>query len=347
MINEDTIYLLRECNAGTQMAVYSIGEILENVKDQKLREILISSKNHHEQLGNELHILLQKYGDTTKDPGVIAKGMSWIKTNAKLAIDDSDRVCADLITDGCHMGTKTMQRHINQYLAADREARGKAEELIRMEELLAMMGDGTQKAQLKILLKGDVQGSVEAIKKAIMDIQSDKVECVFLNASAGPISESDVLLASSSDAVILGFNVKVEANAVKLLKREGVQVKLYSIVYELIDQVRDAMLGLLEPETRETIIGHAKVLQVFKLNKGRAAGCMVEDGKILRSCEARVIRDKTPVFDGKMSTLRRFQDEVEEVKAGLECGIRLGDFNEYEAGDIIECYTLEKIQQTL
>ena len=135
MINEDTIYLLRECNAGTQMAVYSIGEILENVKDQKLREILISSKNHHEQLGNELHILLQKYGDTTKDPGVIAKGMSWIKTNAKLAIDDSDRVCADLITDGCHMGTKTMQRHINQYLAADREARGKAEELIRMDEL--------------------------------------------------------------------------------------------------------------------------------------------------------------------------------------------------------------------
>lgn len=125
MINEDTIYLLRECNAGTQMAVYSIGEILENVKDQKLREILISSKNHHEQLGNELHILLRKYGDTTKDPGVIAKGMSWIKTNAKLAIDDSDRVCADLITDGCHMGTKTMQRHINQYLAADREARGK------------------------------------------------------------------------------------------------------------------------------------------------------------------------------------------------------------------------------
>ncbi len=192
-----------------------------------------------------------------------------------------------------------------------------------------------------------VQGSVEAIRKAVLDIQSDKVECVFLNASAGPISESDVLLASSSDAVILGFNVKVEANAVKLLKREGVQVKLYSIVYELIDQVRDAMLGLLEPETRETIIGHAKVLQVFKLNKGRAAGCMVEDGKILRSCEARVIRDKTPVFDGKMSTLRRFQDEVEEVKAGLESGIRLGDFNEYETGDIIECYTLEKIQQTL
>lgn len=137
MINEDTIKLLRECNAGTQMAVYSINEILENVKDQKLRNILTSSKNHHEKLGNELHILLQKCGDATKDPGAIAKGMSWIKTNMKLVIDDSDRVCADLITDGCNMGVKTIQRHLNQYLAADREAKGKAEELIDIEENLA------------------------------------------------------------------------------------------------------------------------------------------------------------------------------------------------------------------
>ncbi len=227
----------------------------------------------------------------------------------------------------------------NTRLAAPRKS--------RLEDLKALMGEGTQKAQLKLYLKGDVQGSVEAIKKAITDIKSDKVECIFLNAAIGPISESDVLLASSSDAIILGFNVKVEANAVRMVKREGVQVKLYSIIYELIDQVRDAMLGLLEPETRETIIGHAKVLQVFKLNKGRAAGAMVIDGKVQRTCEARVLRDKQPVFDGKMSTLRRFQDEVDEVKSGLECGIRLGDFNEYEEGDIIECYTLEKIKQSL
>lgn len=137
MINEDTILLLRECNSGTQMAVYSLNEILETVKDQKLRDILTSSKHRHEKLGNELHILLHKYGDPTKDPGVIAKGMSWIKTNTKLAINDSDRVCADLVTDGCHMGTKTMQRHLNQYLAADKEAKNKAEELISMEENLA------------------------------------------------------------------------------------------------------------------------------------------------------------------------------------------------------------------
>ncbi len=217
----------------------------------------------------------------------------------------------------------------------------------RMEDILAMMGDGNQKAVLKLYLKGDVQGSVEAIKKAIEDIESDKVECQFIGAAAGPISESDILLASSSDAVILGFNVKVETNAVKAVKREGVQVKIFSIVYELIDQVKDAMLGLLEPETRETVLGHAEIRQVFKLNKGKAAGSYVADGKMLRTAEARVLRDGQVVFDGKMSTLRRFQDEVEEVKAGLECGIRLADYNDYEEGDVIECYTLEKIKQTL
>ncbi len=217
----------------------------------------------------------------------------------------------------------------------------------RMEDILAMMGDGNQKAVLKLFLKGDVQGSVEAIKKAIMDIESDKVECQFIGAAAGPISESDVVLASSSDAVILGFNVKVESNAVKVVKREGVQVKIYSIVYELIDQVKDAMLGLLEPETRETVLGHAEIREVFKLTKGKVGGAYVADGKMNRTAEARVLRDGQVVFDGKMSTLRRFKDEVEEVKAGLECGIRLADYNDYEVGDIIECYTLEKIKQTL
>ncbi len=217
----------------------------------------------------------------------------------------------------------------------------------RMEDILAMMGDGAQKATLKLYLKGDVQGSVEAIKKAIMDIKSDKVECQFIGAAAGPISESDILLASSSDAVILGFNVKVETNAVKAVKREGTQVKIYSIVYELIDQVKDAMLGMLEPETRETKVGEAEIKQVFKLNKGKAAGSYVAQGKMLRKAEARVLRQGQVVFDGKMSTLQRYQDEVEEVKSGLECGIRLASYDDYEVGDIIECYTLEKIKQSL
>lgn len=216
----------------------------------------------------------------------------------------------------------------------------------RMEDMLALV-EGGQKAELKIILKCDVQGSVGAIKGAIGDVESAKVEVNFIHAAAGSISESDILLASSADAVVLGFNVKVESNAVKAAKREGVQVKLYSIVYELIDQVKDAMLGMLEPELREKVLGHAEVKQVFKVKRGRAAGCLVLDGKVTRTAHARVMRDGTPVFDGKMSTLRRIHDDVEEVKQGIECGIRLGDFDEYEEGDVIECYELEKIDQTL
>lgn len=228
-----------------------------------------------------------------------------------------------------------------------RLVRLKPQHRTRMEDLFSKVNDGGGKAQLKIILKCDVQGSVEAIKKAILEIKSEKVEATFITAAAGPISESDIAYAASSEGIILGFNVKVEAKAVKAAKAASVEVKLYSIVYELIDQVREAMLGLLDPLTRESVIGHAEVRQVFKVNRGRAAGCFVTDGKIHRKAHARVIRGGVPVFDGRMSTLRRFKEEVEEVRTNFECGIRLGEFNEYLEADIIECYKLEKVAQTL
>ena len=230
---------------------------------------------------------------------------------------------------------------------AQRLVRLKPQHRNRMQDLYSMVRDGGGKAQLKLILKCDVQGSVEAIKKAVLAITSDKVESSFITAAAGPITESDISYAASTDAIILGFNVKVEAKAVKSAKAADVEVKLYSVVYELIDQVREAMLGLLEPLTRETVIGHAEVRQIFKLNRGRVAGSFVTDGRIHRKAHARVIRGGVPVFDGRMSTLRRFKDEVEEVRTNFECGIRLGEFNEYEEGDIIECYKLEKYAQTL
>ncbi|MGD7653020.1 MAG: translation initiation factor IF-2 [Verrucomicrobiales bacterium] len=217
----------------------------------------------------------------------------------------------------------------------------------RLEDLYSMVKEGGGKTQLKLILKCDVQGSVEAIKNAVLEIESEKVDVTFVTAAAGPVTESDVSYAASTGAVVMGFNVKVEAKAVKAAKSHGVEVKLYSVVYELIDQVREAMLGLLEPELRESVIGHAEVRQVFKLSRGRAAGSYVTDGKIHRKAHARVLRGGIPVFDGKMSTLRRFQEEVEEVRTNFECGIRLGEFNEYEEGDIIECYNLEKVPQTL
>jgi len=215
-----------------------------------------------------------------------------------------------------------------------------------LETLFANIEDGNKKT-LKLVIKGDVQGSVEAIKKCMGDIATDKVNLEILHAEAGPVNESDVLLCSASDAIIIGFNVKLENKALSVAKREGVQIKLFSIIYELIDQVKDAMKGLLDPITRENVLGHAKVKQVFKVTRGKAAGCQVTDGRIDRKQRARVLRDGQAVYDGGIETLKRFQDEVAEVRNGLECGIKLGNFSDYEEGDIIECYQLEKIAQNL
>jgi translation initiation factor IF-2 len=213
-----------------------------------------------------------------------------------------------------------------------------------LESLLE--GFGGRKV-LRIVLKCDTQGSVEAIVGALKQIESKKVDLEIIHSAVGPISESDILLASASEAVVVGFNVKVESMAVPAAKREGVQVKLYSIIYELLDQIKEAMAGLLEPEHRETVLGHAEVKQVFQLSKGIVAGCLVTDGRISRAARARVLRKRQPVYDGGISTLRRFQDDVKEVRSGLECGIKLGDFSEYQVGDIIECYQLEAVPQKL
>ena len=215
-----------------------------------------------------------------------------------------------------------------------------------LENLFASLANESRKA-LRVIVKSDVQGSLEAIVAALGDIESKKVELEIIHSAVGPISESDVLLATASNAVIIGFGVKVENTASNAAKREGVQVKLYSIIYELIDQVKEAMAGLLEPELRETVIGHAEVRQVFELTKGVVAGCAVTDGRIARTARARVLRRRQPIYDGGLATLRRFQDDVKEVRTGLECGIKLGDFNDYEPGDIIECYQLEKFKQVL
>jgi len=212
-------------------------------------------------------------------------------------------------------------------------------------ESLLEAADG--KKVLRIVLKCDAQGSLEALVGALQQIESKKVDLEIIHSAVGPISESDILLASASDAVVVGFNVKVEAMAVPVAKRESVQVKLYSIIYELLDQIKEAMAGLLEPEHRETVIGHAEVKQVFQLSRGIVAGCLVTDGRVPRAARARVLRKRQPVYDGGISTLRRFQDDVKEVRSGLECGIRLGDFSEYQVGDVIECYQLEAVAQKL
>lgn len=215
-----------------------------------------------------------------------------------------------------------------------------------LENLFQSLAD-EQKKSLQIVLKADVQGSLEAVITSLREIKSDKISLEIIHSAVGPISESDVLLSSASNAVIVGFGVKVENSAAATAKREGVQIKLFSIIYELLDQIRESLTGMLDPELRESVVGHAEVKQVFDLSKGRVAGCIVTDGRIPRSARARVIRRKQAVYDGGVHTLRRFQDEVKEVRTGLECGIRLGDFNDYEVGDVIQAYNLEKVAQQL
>lgn len=231
---------------------------------------------------------------------------------------------------------------------ASKERLGKLEKgsVVTLENLFARTAKD-QKKVLKMVLKADVQGSLEAVKDSLLKIDSDKIEVDFVHAGIGPVTENDILLAKASDAIVVGFNTKTDGSAASASKREEVQIKLYSIIYELIDQVKDAMAGLLDPEEREAHLGKAVVKQVFKLSKFPVAGCLVESGRIERKARARVLRDKTPIYDGGIHTLKRFQDDASEVKAGLECGIRLGDFNDYEVNDVIECYTLEKVAQSL
>jgi translation initiation factor IF-2 len=215
-----------------------------------------------------------------------------------------------------------------------------------MESMFANIS-ANEKKSLKLVIRTDVQGSAEAITKCLNEIISDKITIDLLQVEPGSVSESDILLASASDAIVIGFNTKVENKALAVSKREGVQIKIFSIIYELIDQVKDSLLGLLDPLLRERVIGHARVKQVFRLTRGIVAGCGVTDGHMHRKACARVIRQGVPVYDGKMDTLRHYQDEVTEVRNGKDCGIRVAGYTEYEEGDIIECYELDKVAQTL
>jgi translation initiation factor IF-2 len=217
---------------------------------------------------------------------------------------------------------------------------------VTLENLFEAIADEKHKV-LKLIIKGDVQGSVEAIVASLKKIDSKKIDLDIVLASAGAISESDILLAKASQAVVIGFNTRTDNAAANAAKREGVQIKLFSIIYELIDQVKEAMVGLLDPELRETPLGTATVKQVFQLSKFPVAGCSVVSGRIVRNARARIMRKRQPIYDGAVATLKRFQDDASEVRAGLECGIRLGDFNDYLVDDIIECYQLEKFTQSL
>ena len=231
-------------------------------------------------------------------------------------------------------------------LAEERAMEAKSQNLesrskVTLENLFASL-EAAQSKVLRVVVKADTQGSVEAIVDAIKKIDSDKVSLEILHSDVGTITENDVALASASTAVILGFHTRLDSTAAEKAKHTGVQIKLYAIIYELIDHVKDAMAGLLDPDLKDTVIGSAEVRKVFELSKGvPVAGCMITTGRIVRG-KVRVRRRKDIIFEGVTQSLRRFQDEVNEVRAGMECGIRLEAFGEFQVGDLIECYIIEK-----
>jgi len=201
---------------------------------------------------------------------------------------------------------------------------------------------------LNLIVKGDVQGSVEVIAEDLQAMSTEKVRVRVLHSGVGAITESDVLLASASNAVIIGFNVRPERKAQEIADQEKVEIRLHSIIYELRDEITKAMYGLLEPVFKENFAGRAEVLNVFKITKvGQIAGCRVTDGLIVRSAQARVMREGNEVWRGKIASLKRFKDDVAEVRQGTECGIDLGNYKDIRVGDVIETFTTERLADEL
>lgn len=244
---------------------------------------------------------------------------------------------------------------IARQLAAERQEANRKSALqgpergLSLDDLFAQAGlDDIE--ELQILLKCDVKGSLEAITASLKEIKSDKVRLKFISSGIGPINENDVLLASSSGSLIIGFNVGKDNAAVRAAKHKGVEIRLYDIIYQLIDDITAAMTGLLKPVQQEKVIGHAEIRQIFKLRKARSvAGCIVIDGRIRAKARARVLRGKAKdiIYQGGVHTLKRFQDDVNEVGNGQECGIGLENYDDFETGDIIEVYLTEDVKQAL
>jgi translation initiation factor IF-2 len=225
----------------------------------------------------------------------------------------------------------------------ERESKLAHQQAAKLENIFSQMQAGGAPS-IQLLIKADVHGSAEALRDALEKLSSDDVKVNVVGSAVGGITESDVQLAATSKAIIIGFNVRADAAARGAIKESGVDIRYYSIIYEAIDDIRAAASGLLAPEVREQIVGLAEVREVFRSPKfGNIAGCMVVDGYVRRSNPIRVLRENVVIYEGQLESLRRFKDDVNEVRAGTECGIGVRNYNDVRAGDQIECYERTEI----
>jgi translation initiation factor IF-2 len=216
-----------------------------------------------------------------------------------------------------------------------------------LEQMMSQL-KSTGRKEFPLVIKGDVQGSVEAIIGALDKLGTDEVIARVIHAGVGGITESDVTLAEASGGAIIGFNVRAHKEAREAAERTGTEIRYYNIIYDLVDDVKKAMSGLLPPTTRETTLGTAEILEIFTVSKvGKVAGCRVTDGTVERGANVRLIRDNVVIHEGKLSQLKRFKDDAREVVAGQECGMAFENFQDMRQGDIIECYRVETVQRSL
>jgi translation initiation factor IF-2 len=224
-----------------------------------------------------------------------------------------------------------------------REKGMKASSKVTLDDLFVQIQQGKVK-DLNIIVKADVQGSVEAIKQSLEKLINDEVRVKIIHGAVGAITESDVMLANVSNAIIIGFNVRPEVTARDMAEREKVDIKLYRVIYEALDDITAAMKGMREPKFKEVITGHAEVRQIFKASViGTIAGCYVIDGKIARNSDVRIVRSGIVVYEGKIASLKRFKEDIKEAATGYECGIALEKFNDIKENDIIEAFAEERI----
>ncbi|MGM9933956.1 translation initiation factor IF-2 [uncultured Clostridium sp.] len=235
-------------------------------------------------------------------------------------------------------------------MAESRKEKLKAETLmanhrVSLEDLYNQIKEGKVK-ELSIIVKADVQGSVEAIKQSLEKLSTDDVKVRVIHGGVGAITETDVTLATASNAIVIGFNVRPDSNATAQADRDGVDIKTYRVIYDAIEDIKSAMIGMLEPEYKEVVLGTAEVRETYKIsNVGTIAGCYVKDGKLRRNAEVRIIREGIVIFESTLSSLKRFKDDAKEVAAGYECGLSIDKFNDIKEGDLVECFVMEAIQR--
>ena len=224
---------------------------------------------------------------------------------------------------------------------AVRSARG------TMEQMFAKIQAGEIK-ELPVVIKYDVQGSAEALTGTLEKIGSETAKVRVLHAAVGAINESDVTLAKASEALIIGFNVRANPQARELARRDGIDIRYYSIIYDVAEDMKRALTGMLDPTFKEKFIGYAEIRTVFNITKvGKVAGCMVTEGTIKRGCKVRLLRDNVVIHEGDLSQLKRFKDDVREVREGFECGMSLVNYNDIQVGDVIECFEMEQVATQL